>query len=1069
MAILTQELLNAMTWRCIGPSRGGRVVAVAGDPVNPAVFYFGAVAGGAWKTTDAGTTWVNISDGYFKSSSVGALAVSDSDPNVIYAGMGETTIRTDVSYGDGVYKSTDGGKTWTHCGLTETRHIGQVRIHPKNPDIVFVAALGHAFGQNEERGVYKSTDGGKSWRKTLYKSDKAGAVDLSFDPNNPDVIYVSIWECYRNFWELSSGGPDSGLWKSTDGGETWTEITRNKGLPPSGLIGKIGVSASPAKAGRLWALIEAQEEPGIYRSDDFGETWEKVSGKQDLRYRPFYYMHVYADPQDPDTVYVCNLGFWKSTDGGKNWDSIPTPHGDNHGLWIDPRNNQRMIQSNDGGANISFNGGATFSTIYNQLTAQFYNICADNQFPYRVYGTQQDNSSISVPSNTVEGIIPWSDCYAAGTGESGFITVHPEDANIVYVGAVGSSPGGGGALQRYDHRTGHIQLINVNSEPHGGIGPGELKIRFPWTYPILFSPHDANILYTAGNQVFRSSDEGLTWEAISPDLTRNDPEKLKASGGPITKDTSGAEHYCTIATLRESAHEPGVFWAGSDDGLVHLSRDNGATWQTVTPTDLPEWSFVRTLEPSPHDPATCYLAATRYKLDDPAPYLYKTTDYGQTWTKITNGIPADDYTRVIRTDPAQPGLLYCGTENGIYVSLDDGVNWQRWQANLPITPVYDLLVKENDLIAGTHGRGFWIMDDLTPLHQLQSKIQNLKSKIELFQPRTTYRILPDLFAAYWGPGEGRAYGMGLGKSAIVDGKKNDHGQIELTVLDAGKGAEQGAVINYYLAAPEGLPPAADAKSSLAFLDAAGNLIREFTPKPADYDKLDDKDKALDPGPWMPVQAGMNRFVWDLRHAGATKLRGNKTAGEANNGRFVLPGAYQVRLTVGDTVLIESFEVVNDPRVATPHADLETQDALLQEIYAKLSALYEGLATLRDVKIQAKSWAERLAKKKNGEAVVAAVDELVKKLDAIETVLILPGEHDDTFGLNQPVRLNAKLSSLIPVVGSADRAPTKQARELFQTYAAQADDQLRSLHALLSDDLEALNSLIQETNVPPIVI
>jgi photosystem II stability/assembly factor-like uncharacterized protein len=1070
MALLTQQLLDAMTWRCIGPSRGGRVVAGAGDPVNPAVFYFGAVAGGVWKTTDAGTTWVNISDGYLKTSSVGAIAVSEADPSVIYVGMGETTIRIDVSYGDGVYKSTDSGKTWSHCGLTETRHIGQVRIHPRNPDIVFVAALGHAFGKNEERGVYKSTDGGKTWRKTLYKSDKAGAVDLTFDPNNPNVIYASLWEAHRNFWELSSGGPDSGLWKSLDGGETWTEITRNKGLPQSGLIGKIGVSASPAKAGRVWALIESQEDPGMYRSDDFGETWQKVSIKQDLRYRPFYYMHVYADPQDPDTVYVCNLGFWKSTDGGKNWESIATPHGDNHGLWIDPRNNQRMIQTNDGGANISFNGGATFSTIYNQLTGQFYNICADNQFPYRVYGTQQDNSSISVPSNTVEGIIPWSDCYAAGTGESGFITVHPEDSNIVYVGAVGSSPGGGGAFQRYDHRTGHIQLINVNPEPHGGIGPGELKIRFPWTFPILLSPHDPNILYCAGNQVFRSTNEGLSWEAISPDLTRNDPEKLKASGGPITKDTSGAEHYCTLSTLRESTHERGLFWAGSDDGLVHLSRDNGATWQNVTPADLPEWSFVRNVEPSPHDAATCYLAATRYKLDDNTPYLYKTTDYGKSWTLITNGLPLDDYTRVIRTDPAHAGLLYCGTESGIYVSLDDGVNWQRWGANLPITPVYDLLVKENDLVAGTHGRGFWIMDDLTPLHQHVTRITNHAGApgarpTQLFQPRTTYRILPDLFAAYWGPDEGRAYGLGLGKGAIIDAKKNDHGQIELNVLDGGKGAAQGAVINYSLAEA----PGADVKASLAFLDADGNVIREFAPKPAGYDKLDDKDKGLNPGPWMPVKAGMNRFVWDLRQRGATRLRGNKTAGDANNGRFVLPGTYQVRLTVGDTVLTERFEVVNDPRVQTPLADLKTQSALLDEIYGKISAVHEGVATLRDVRTQAKSWADRLGKKKNGGAVVEAVNDLVKKLDAIETVLILPGEHDDTFGLNQPVRLNAKLASLISVVGSADRTPTKQSRELFHTYAGQADDQLKALHAILSDDLEVLNSLIQESSIPPIVV
>ncbi|MDQ3248281.1 MAG: glycosyl hydrolase, partial [Chloroflexota bacterium] len=564
MAMLTQDLLNAMTWRCIGPPRGGRVVAVAGDPRNPAVFYFGACAGGVWKTTDAGVTWVNVSDGFFKTASVGAIAVSDSDPNVIYVGMGESTIRTDVSHGDGVYKSLDGGQTWQHLGLAETRHIGKVRIHPKNPDIVYVAALGHAFGRNESRGVYRSKDGGKTWERILYKSEKAGAVDITFDPHNPDVLYASIWEVYRNFWELSSGGPDSGLWKSIDGGDSWTEISDPPGLP-KGLKGKIGVAASPAKAGRVWALVE-HAEGALFRSDDYGVTWQRQSDKRDLRYRPWYYSHVFADPQHADTLYILNLGMWKSTDGGKTFSEIATPHGDNHDLWIDARNPQRMVQGNDGGACVSFNGGETFSSIYNQLTGQFYNITADNQFPYRVYGTQQDNSSISVPSNTTDGAIAWSDCYAAGTGESGYIAVHPDDANIVYVGAVGSSPGGGGALQRYDHRTGHIQLINVWPEPYGGIGPKELKYRFPWTFPVLFSPHDANVLYTTGNVVFRSTDEGMSWTPISPDLTHADADKLGASGGPITKDTSGAEHYATIFTLRESPHQAGVLWSGSDDG-----------------------------------------------------------------------------------------------------------------------------------------------------------------------------------------------------------------------------------------------------------------------------------------------------------------------------------------------------------------------------------------------------------------------------------------------------------------------------------------------------------------------
>jgi photosystem II stability/assembly factor-like uncharacterized protein len=1060
MSLTPQALLNALTWRTVGPPRGGRVVAVTGDPRQPNVFYFGAVAGGLWKTTDAGVTWTNITDGFFKTASVGALAVADSDPSVIYVGMGETTIRTDVSHGDGVYKSTDGGQTWQHLGLADTRHIAKIRIHPQNPDVVYVAALGHAFGPNKERGVFRTVDGGKRWQQVLFKSDKAGAVDLTFDPHHPDVIYASIWETYRNFWELVSGGPDSGIWKSSDGGDSWQEITRAKGLPQTGLIGKVGIVASPARAGRVWAIIEAEQEPGFYRSDDYGATWQKLTDKIDLRCRPWYYNHVIADPLDEETVYVMNLGAWKSSDGGKNFEGIPTPHGDNHDLWIDPRNPKRMIQGNDGGACVSFNGGETFSTIYNQLTAQFYNIAADNQWPYRLYATQQDNSSISVPSDTNTGVIGWGDCYAAGTGESGFIAVHPDDANIVYVGAVGSSPGGGGALQRYDHRTGHIQLINVWPEDYHGVGPNTLTYRFPWTFPILFSPHDANILYTTGNVVFRSTDEGMSWEPISPDLTRNDPSKLEASGGPITKDTSGAEHYCTIATLRESPHEPGVLWAGSDDGLVHLSLDHGKSWENVTPPQLPEWTFIRTVEPSPHDAATLYLAATRYKLDDPAPYLYKTTDYGRTWTKITDGIPADDYTRVIRADPTRQGLLYAGTETGVYVSLDDGASWLRWQANLPVTPVYDLLIKENDLIAGTHGRGFWIMDDLRPLHQMAAQTPTAPY---LFPPPPTYRVLPDLFSSFFGDEEGKSYSVGLGVAALLTRKKNEHGQLETTVLDGGKGRPRGVVIQYWL---ESAPPA-DTACALAFLDANGAVIREFKAKPANYDKQDDKAKSLDPGPWLPLKTGMNRFLWDLRYPGATRVAGNRTAGEANSGPLILPGDYQVRLTLGDQVLTQPITIINDPRVQTPLADLQTQLALLQQLYGKISAVHKGVNLLRNVVAQAKSWLARTEGQPQSAAVATAARELIAKLEKVEDELILPGDQKDIYSLNKRSRLNVKLASLISIIGSADRRPTRQSGELYAVYAAQADEQLAHLQAILDGEVEVFNSLIQEANLPAI--
>ena len=1044
---------------------------VAGDPTNPAVYYFGAVAGGIWKTEDAGTTWRNVSDGFLKTSAVGALAVSDSDPSVIYAGMGESTIRIDVSHGDGVYRSGDGGATWTHCGLTDTRYIGEIRIHPKDPDRVYVAALGHAFGPNEERGLFRTRDGGKTWDKVLYKSDKAGAVDVTFDPGTPDVVYATVWETHRNFHELSSGGPDSGIWKSTDAGDTWTDITRNKGLPQDGVIGKVGVAASPVKAGRVWALIESTEDPGLYRSEDFGETWEFLSASQDLRYRPWYYMHVFADSQDADTVYVNNLNMWKSADGGKTFTRIGTPHGDNHDLWIDPRDNRRMVQGNDGGANVSFNAGESWSTIYNQLTAQFYTVTTDNRTPfYYVYGTQQDNSSIAVPSRTNDDAIVWADCYPAGTGESGYMAVHPDNADIVYVGAVGSSPGGGGALQRYDHSSGQIQLVNVSPEEHGGIGPGELTYRFPWTFPILFSPHDPGILYTAGNVVFRSTDEGHSWQPISPDLTRNDPSKLGVSGGPITKDTSGAEHYCTIYTLRESSLEPGVFWAGSDDGLVHVSRDGGESWDDVTPSDLPEWSYIRTLEPSPHDAATVYLAATRYKLDDNTPYLYKSTDYGQTWHPIVgegeSSVPDDEFVRVIRTDPERPGLLYVGTETGLYLSLDDGVSWDRWQSNLPVSPIYDLTVKGTDLVIATHGRSFWIMDDLTPLRQLDEAAD--AAEMLLFKPRETWRILPDLFHA-WTGSDGKDYAIGLGKPATFNAGKNETGHLERTILDAGQSAPLGITATYFMAEPL----ESGASLSLSFLDGDGEVVRSFHPKPPGHDKLEDDEKAFAPGPWITARTGVNRFFWDLRYEGSTRVMGNKLASEANLGPLVVPGTYKVQLKVTDAAgaehtRTETFEVVNDPRADAAQSDLVVQLDLLLQIRDKISAAHRCVITIRSMNEQLAHWQERLTSDEQAHTdITGAARSLADTLSAVENELIVPGQQEDTFGLNEPSRLNAKLSSLISIVGSADAKPTEQASDLVDSYSKEIDAQLEKLHAVMDTDLSAFNALLKEADLPAV--
>ena len=1102
---MIDQLLDAMPFRCIGPPRGGRVVAVAGHPREPAVFFFGAVAGGIWKTEDAGTTWRNVSDGYLETSSVGALAVSDSEPGVIYAGMGESTIRTDVSHGDGVYKSTDGGQSWVHSGLADTRHISEIRIHPRDPDRVYVAVQGHAFGPHPERGVYRSKDGGASWERVLGSSDRAGAADLALDAHHPDVLYASLWEAHRNFWELSSGGPGSGLWRSTDGGDTWTDLRSRLPLPESALLGKIGVSASAARPGRVWALIESDAEPGLYRSDDFGETWTLASERQDLRYRPWYYMHVFADPQDEDTVYVCNLGMWKSTDAGESFKRMSTPHGDNHDLWIDPRDNRRMIQSNDGGANVSFNAGASWSSIHNQLTAQLYTIDTDGRRPhYFVYGTQQDNSSIGVPSGANDGAITWADCRIAGTGESGFVAVKPGDPDVVYIGAIGSSPGGQGALQRYDHRTGQIRLVNVWPEHHGGMGAGELKYRFGWTYPIRFSPHDPDVLYVGGNRVFRSRDEGHTWEAMSPDLTRAAGDKLGPSGGPITLDTSGAEHYCTLHTLEESPHEPGVLWAGSDDGLVHVTRDGGANWQDVTPPELPEWAFIRNVEPSPHDAGSCYVAATRYKLDDTAPYIYRTRDYGKTWAAIVGSgetaIPAHDFVRVVRADPRCPGVLYAGTETGLYVSLDDGESWRRWRSNFPVVPVYDLKVEDDELAIATHGRAFWIQDDLTPLRGIAARAASGERSVffsperglrweadpgtgsdtdgaaYLFPPRPAWRLLPGVMDFITGT-DGKDYSIGLGKAATYVATRNESGLVERRFLDAGEAAPVGAVVYYCLpqdlsadeaATTEDGPSPGPSSSappapSLAFHDADGALIREFHPKPAGYDRRSDEDKALDPGPWMPLRAGVNRFVWDLRHSAAMRLRGNKTGEEAFRGPLALPGTYEVRLTIGGRTFTERFEVVNDPRSPASLDELREQLDCLLAIRDKLSLLYARVKRIRDTSGELERWCGRLEAKGHAEAAQAG-QALRDALAEVETVLILPGDQVDSVGLHHRARLNSALASVIGVVDAADARPPIAAAALAAEYMAAIDTQLERLDELLTRDLGEFNRMVAEAGL-----
>jgi photosystem II stability/assembly factor-like uncharacterized protein len=1044
------DLDGLLKWRCIGPFRGGRVVAVAGTTHDPNIYYFGAVAGGVWKSTDAGTYWRPVSDGFFTTSSVGALAVAPSDPNVIYAGTGETTIRIDVSHGDGVYRSTDAGRTWSNVGLRDTRHIGKVRVHPDNPDVVWVAALGHAFGPNAERGVFKSEDGGASWRKTLFVSDKAGAVDLTIDETNPRILYAAIWEAHRSFWQISSGGPESGLWRSVDGGETWENLTSHPGLP-TGTLGKIGVSASPARSGRVWALLEHATEGGLYRSDDYGDHWEKVNGSHNLISRAWYYMHLTADPQDADTVYVNNLDFWKSSDGGKTCEKIATPHGDNHDLWIDPRDNRRMIQGNDGGANVSVNGGFSWTTIFNQPTAQFYHLAVDGRDPYYLYGTQQDNSSVAVPSRTNHSGITWGDCFVAGTGESGYITVHPEHPEIVYVGAIGSSPGGGNALQRYDRSVDQIRLITTWPEPMSGYGAGEHKQRFAWTYPIIISPHDPDTLYIGGNQVFRSRDEGQSWEAISPDLTRADPETLGPTGGPVSRDSVGAEVYATVFAFAESPHQAGLLWAGTDDGRLHLSRDGGANWEEITPPDLPKWTMISGIEPSPFDAGTAYVAATRYKLDDYRPYLYVTRDYGESWFRIDNGIPEDDFTRVIRADPTRQGLLYAGTETGIYISFDDGATWRRLQLNLPVTPVHEILIKGDELIAGTHGRSIWILDDLSPLRAVAEGIPD--GQPHLFTPRDTTRVLPGID---WADELTTSTNYLSVRPGGYLAQTTPDGETVRTYLDVGENPPAGVIISYRLvAAPE-------EPIWLTFRTADGEEVRAFSSRKPD-DPTPAKERRA------PATVGWNRFVWDMRRAPAAKIEGEDPAAQSPiAGPFVAPGEYTVTLAIGETELTQSFRIVKPRDVPATQADLDAQYDLLRRIHEQVDRTTTTINLMRSLRGQFDGWAKRTKERDGGAEVATAAEELRDAVLEIEKTLLVPDLRSDWDSHNHGSRLLEKLTALSDAVALGDYRPTNAAEEVLADVQGRLDEQISRFDKLVASDLKAFNTRVADAKLGAVV-
>ena len=1083
-------------FRCIGPFRGGRVVAVAGDPRDPNTFYFGGVCGGVWKTSDAGQYWNNISDGYFSAASVGALEVAPADPNVIYAGSGESTIRIDVSIGDGVYKSTDAGRSWRHIGLKDTRQIAKIRTHPDNANLVYVAAFGHAFGKNAERGVYRSKDGGATWENILHVSDKAGAIDISIDKNNPRIIYAAFWQAYRNFWQISSGGEDSGIWRSMDGGDTWQQISDNKGLP-KGLMGKIGVAASPVQSGRVWAIIENQPDGGIYRSDDYGETWVVGSKDNRLISRAWYYMHLTADPQDANIIYINNLKFWKSTDGGHNFTEITTPHGDDHDLWIFPSNNQIMIHGNDGGACVSLNGGVTFSSIYNQPTAQIYRLDVDTNEPYYVYGTQQDNSSLRVPSRSRYSSIMWDDCAITGSGESGYIAVHPDDPDLVYVGAIGSSPGGGNSLQRYDHRTEQIRLIATWPRSSTGLGAQADKYRFAWTYPIVFSPHDSNIIYIGGSQVLKTTDEGQSWQEISPDLTKADPETLKPSGGPINRDAVGAEHYATVYTLAESPYEAGVIWAGSDDGLLHISKDGGANWTDITPPDLCEWTMFNMIEPSRHDKATAYVTATRYKNDDYAPYVFKTTDYGQSWTLITTGIAEDHFCRVVREDPNREGLLYLGSEFGLYISFDGGDNWQRFQLNLPISPIYDLKVKGTDLVIATHGRSFWILDDLTVLHQINPHPKSLPHEeggtsfspsllvgggaggwgeaAHLLKPRAVERHLPKVFEGVFESGDGKQYMSTLGAVApyLIE-ETPEHGR-KTTFLDSGANPHNGAVITYYLGAKP------ESTIALRIDDAEGNDVKTFKSLHADdedkaagirdgrvgTDPSDDTPKELR----IPANAGWNRFVWDLRYADAHKVAPHNDNQQGFiKGPHAAPGSFRVTLSVGDEEMSEAFEVVKEAGVSATDDDLQAQFDLLITIRDKVSATHKSINQMRDVRAQLKGWRERIAGLESAAGIIEAAKSLEEQVLEVEKELMIPDTRVGSVDtVNHGDRLAAQLTNLIFNVALGDYQPTDYEYGAFDEIASDIDGVVDKFNDIVDGNLAEFNTLLSNAGFGKVVL
>jgi photosystem II stability/assembly factor-like uncharacterized protein len=1009
-----------MKYRQVGPFRGGRSLTGVGVPGNPNVYYFGATGGGVWKSTDGALTWSPVLDGE-NASTTGSIAVALSDPNIVYVGTGEACIRGNATSGDGVYKSVDGGQTWKNVGLKDTAAIGKLIVHPTNPDIVLVAALGHPWGPNDERGIFRTENGGATWQKVLFKDKDTGGVDIAFDPNNPHILFASLWQVRRQPWELSSGGPGSGLYRSADGGTTWKEV-EYEGLPKKP-YGKIGVAVS-ADSARIYALIEAAEG-GLYRSDDGGHKWQLVNPDRRLRQRAWYYMHITADPRDAGTVYIMNVDFHKSTDGGRSFNKISgLPHGDNHGLWIDPLNTRRMVEVNDGGVTITTDGGKTWSGENNQPTAQIYHVATDNRYPYWLYGAQQDNSSLTIASRGDSGYVDRPDWYPVAGGEAGYILPNPSDPLITYGGEYQ------GQASRFDKHTGQITAISAQTIVSDGIGAAPLAHRFQWTAPMALSPWDPKVLYHAGERVFVTKDEGKHWETISPDLTRNDKSKQGVSGGPITKDDTGTEYYDTIFALVESSLQKGLIWVGTDDGLVQLTQDGGKTWTNVTPRGIPEWSKVSQIDASTFDAGTAYVAFDRHLLDDRKPYIYKTSDFGKSWTKLVKGLPETAWTRVVRQDPKRKGLLYAGTETGVWISYNDGADWESFKLNLPTTPVHDLVIHDNDLVLATHGRGFWILDDLSPARQHFPEI--VSKPFHLFTPAMAIRT------------HGR------------NGKRSPL---------AGDNPPLGAVIDFNL-------KAVPKEASIEILDNQGHRVRLISSK-----EMEEPDEQLDPEDEKPKarlepKAGLNRYVWNLRHDGVPRIPDYflYEVQEGTGGPVVLPGNYTVKLTVDGKSETAPFVVKLDPRVTIPTADLEAQHAMLTNIRADLQTLYHAVTAGRDLRTQLKGITTRVPNADAYMPLLTAIAELDKKIETLLLVLHEPRNRANEDSLSNGMKLDGQFAGLaLYVSGDADGAPNETANNRYAELHTQLSQHLATWSSLLNTDLPSVLNMCSEQKIGAIIL